>query len=305
MWRLRGPVGIGMMWGVLMIGRVWAAPVPAAIDHDPVRGATPPATMTVLHVPTHGVEINGIAYQPAGPGPFPVLVIFHGLPGNEKNLDLAQTVRRAGWIAVTVNYRGSWGSPGTFSFAGNLEDADALLSYLRSPAIARGLRLDPNRIAIAGHSMGGWVVAETAAHDTHLLGAAMISAWDPAHTAEAPRARVVAQMADDRETLAGVTPDTMADELIRHADAFALVPLAPRLVDTPLLVLTSDDGGAPRMSLLVDAIHAAGGHRVQVHHEATDHGWSDRRIALQRLMLEWLGSLATAESSDRHPPIGP
>ncbi|MDO8912512.1 MAG: hypothetical protein Q8N10_08825 [Phenylobacterium sp.] len=32
--------------------------------------------------------------------------------GNEKNLDLAQAVRRAGWNAVTFNYRGSWGSPG-------------------------------------------------------------------------------------------------------------------------------------------------------------------------------------------------
>ncbi|MFD3266336.1 hypothetical protein [Phenylobacterium ferrooxidans] len=32
--------------------------------------------------------------------------------GNEKNLDLAQAVRRAGWNAAAFNYRGSWGSPG-------------------------------------------------------------------------------------------------------------------------------------------------------------------------------------------------
>jgi dienelactone hydrolase len=272
-----------MVFCVGAMSRALAEPVPAAVYQDPVRGATPAATMTVLHVPTHGVAINGIAYQPAGPGPFPVLVIFHGLPGNEKNLDLAQVVRRAGWIAVTVNYRGSWGSPGTFSFAGNLEDADAVLAYLRDPTVARRLRLDPTRIAIAGHSMGGWVVAETAAHDGHLLGAAMISAWDPGYTGEQPRARVVAHMADDLESLAGVTPEQMADELIAHARAFALVPLAPHLLDVPLLVLTSDDGGAGRTSLLVDAIHAAGGHKVRGHHEATDHGWSDRRIALQRI----------------------
>jgi predicted alpha/beta-fold hydrolase len=60
----------------------------------------------VLHVPSHGVAINGLACLPAGAGPHPVFILLHGLPGNEKNLDLAQAVRRAGWIAVTFNYRG-------------------------------------------------------------------------------------------------------------------------------------------------------------------------------------------------------
>jgi predicted alpha/beta-fold hydrolase len=64
--------------------------------------------MEVLHIPSGGVEINGVAYVAAGAGPHPVLVLFHGLPGNEKNLDLAQAVRRAGWTVVTLNYRGSW-----------------------------------------------------------------------------------------------------------------------------------------------------------------------------------------------------
>ena len=63
--------------------------------------------MVVLHIPSHGVLINGVVYTPAGAGPHPTIVICHGLPGNEKNLDLAQAVRRAGWNAVTFNYRGS------------------------------------------------------------------------------------------------------------------------------------------------------------------------------------------------------
>ena len=93
-----------------------------------------------------GVRINGIAYTAAGAGPHPVLVLMHGLPGNEKNLDLAQAVRRAGWTVVTFNYRGSWGSPGRFSFAGNLDDAKAVLAWLRDPANAARLAIDPRRI---------------------------------------------------------------------------------------------------------------------------------------------------------------
>src|ERR1035438_5201840 len=143
-----------------------AQSVPAAIFTDPPSDAAHPAAMAVLHIPSHGVLINGLVYQPAGAGLHPTLVICHGLPGNEKNLDLAQAVRRAGWNAVTFNYRGSWGSPGSYRFAQNLEDADAVLAYLREPANAAKLGVDTHRIAIAGHSMGGWVVAHTASKDS-------------------------------------------------------------------------------------------------------------------------------------------
>ena len=84
-----------------------AAKVPSAIYTDPPHDAANPARMEVLHIPSGGVEINGVAYLAAGPGKHPTLVIAHGWPGNEKNLDLAQAVRRAGWNVVTFNYRGS------------------------------------------------------------------------------------------------------------------------------------------------------------------------------------------------------
>ncbi|MGC1423053.1 MAG: alpha/beta hydrolase, partial [Terracidiphilus sp.] len=131
--------------------------VPSAIYTDPPMDPSHPAEMVVLHIPSHGVLINGLAYTPSGAGLHPTIVICHGLPGNEKNLDLAQAVRRAGWNAVTFNYRGSWGSPGSYSFAQNLEDADAVLAYLRVPKNAAQLQIDTKRIVLAGHSMGGWV----------------------------------------------------------------------------------------------------------------------------------------------------
>src|SRR5579871_1051079 len=132
---------------------VFGQSVPRSIFTDPPADAKHPAAMVVLHIPSHGLLINGVVYTPAGSGPHPTIVICHGLPGNEKNLDLAQAVRRAGWNAVTFNYRGSWGSPGSYKFAHNLEDADAVLAYIRDPANAAALQVDAKRIAIAGHSM--------------------------------------------------------------------------------------------------------------------------------------------------------
>jgi acetyl esterase/lipase len=133
-------------------------------------GALADRVEALQHLDRIGAVVNGLAYLAAGAGPHPVLVLMHGLPGNEKNLDLAQAVRRAGWSVVTFNYRGSWGSPGAFRFAGNLEDARAVLAYLRDPANAAHLAIDPKRIVVAGHSMGGWVTAMTAERDPDLAG---------------------------------------------------------------------------------------------------------------------------------------
>jgi hypothetical protein len=69
-------------------------PVPDAVIADPPPDAKFPARMEVIHVPSGDVKINGVVYVPSGPGPHPAFVFFHGLPGNEKNLDLAQAVRR-------------------------------------------------------------------------------------------------------------------------------------------------------------------------------------------------------------------
>jgi uncharacterized protein len=268
-----------------------AQSVPAAIFTDPPADAAHPASMTVLHIPSHGLLINGLIYSPPGAEPHPTIVICHGLPGNEKNLDLAQALRRAGWNAVTFNYRGSWGSPGKFRFAQTLEDAVAVLAYLRDPANVTKLGIDTRRIAMAGHSMGGWVVAHTAAKDHALIGAILISAGDMGSPGAAPRDRAVAEMADNMESLAGVTAESMADEARANAKAFRMENAAAGLTQVPLLALTANDGLAPDTDALVRAIQGKGGHKVTALHVATDHSWSDRRILLESEIIKWLNEL--------------
>jgi pimeloyl-ACP methyl ester carboxylesterase len=267
-----------------------AAAQSPAIAQDPPRDAAHPARMEVLHVPSGGVEINGVAYLAAGPGPHPTLVIAHGWPGNEKNLDLAQAVRRAGWNAVTFNYRGSWGSPGRFRFAQVPQDAASVIAYLRTPEVAAKLGINPARIALAGHSMGGWATAMTAAKDAGLKGAILISAANMGGIGTMPRAAVVQAAAGNTETLADTSPERMADELIADAAANNFMNAAPGLARLPLLVLTSDDGLAPGADALAAAVRKAGG-QVTTAHVATDHSWSDARIALQTQVIGGLQGL--------------
>jgi uncharacterized protein len=264
--------------------------IPAAIFTDPPADSAHPATMTVLHIPSHGVEINGIVYSPSGSGPHRTIILCHGLPGNEKNLDLAQAARRFGWNAVTFNYRGSWGSPGHYSFANDLEDADAVLAYLEDPANAARLGIDTKHIVLAGHSLGGWVTTQAAAHHPELAGAILISAADMAHEASQPRTQVVALMKENSESLNG-TPDGIADEAIATVRTRTFESATQGLSKLPLLLLTSNDGLAPNAQALAQSVKAAGNSRVTVVHADTDHGWSDHRIFLEAAILNWLQKL--------------
>src|SRR4051812_24098390 len=267
------------------------AQVPSAISTDPPHDKQHPARMEVVHIPTGVVQINGVAYLAAGAGRHPTVVLLHGLPGNEKNLDLAQAIRRAGWNAVTANYRGSWGSPGSFRFAQVLEDGDAILRYVRDSANARTLGIDTGHIVLAGHSMGGWATAHVASHDHALKGAILISAADMGALGGGKRADVVHETADDMESLSGTTPEQMADELMAHSKDWGFARIAGGLAATPLLVLTSDDGLAPHGDALVKAVRLIGNQHVVTAHVATDHAWSDHRIDLESRVLRWLQTL--------------
>ncbi len=292
-------------WPLMLFGMMAAAaqartvtPVPRAVYTDPAPDAQHPARMVVLHIPSGGVKINGIAYLAAGAGRHPTMVLFVGLPGNEKNLDIAQAVRRAGWNAVSFFYRGSWGSPGVYSFSHCLEDARAVLAYLRAGPQAASLGIDTSRMVLLGHSMGGWVAAETAAHDHHLAGLVLISAGDMGYFgSKLPYPRLVKLTADNMESLAGVTAEQLAREAQAHASRWQFGRLYGQLAHMPLIVITSDPLTAPANDALIAALRARGDEDLTAIHMSTDHSYSDHRIALQSAVINWLQTLPRAGST--------
>lgn len=58
---------------------------------------------------------------------------LHSLPENEKNLDLAQALRRNSRNAIYFNYSGSLGSKGEFLFSKLTEDAKHVMDFFSSP----------------------------------------------------------------------------------------------------------------------------------------------------------------------------
>src|SRR4029453_3655279 len=138
-----------------------------------------------------------------------------------------------------------------------LEDAKAVLSFVRDPANARKLGIDTSRIALGGHSMGGWVTAHTLADDPALLGAVIFSSGDFGEVglnARANHAAVATRMNEARETLIDVTGDSMADELAANADKWTFMSLAPRLANRRLLILYSEDFAKHYSETLIEAM---------------------------------------------------
>ncbi len=98
-------------------------------------------------------------------------------------------------------------------------------------------------------------------------------------------------MNDNRESLAGVTGESMTDEVMAHGKDWSFETLAPQLVHRKLLVLYSNDFVKPDSLELIKDVKAAGGTTIAEKYVVTDHSWSDHRIALESLVIDWLGTL--------------
>jgi pimeloyl-ACP methyl ester carboxylesterase len=247
--------------------------------------------------------INAQLYRPAGAGTHSTVILLHGLPGNEQNLDLARVIQRAGWAVITFHYRGSWGSPGSFTLLGGVADADALLSYLQQPKRAKAWGVNAAHIVVVGHSYGGYVAARIAAAHPNVLAAALIAPWDISLDARQWSALSPSQLLqtgienfDDVDgRLSGATAASLTQAVLREGAALNLTALASGLANRRLLILTAtrDDADDQARGLVAS---------LQRYHDRlfkstameTDHGFNDHRIALEIAVLNWLAQLPGA-----------
>ena len=271
-------------------------PMVRAVTEDPAPDPKFPAAMEPVLIPSGGVSINALIYLASGSRAHPAVVFLHGFPGNEQNLDLAQAMRRVGWNVLTLHYRGAWGSPGTFSFSHAAEDAQAAVAFLRDPANARRYRVDANKIVVIGHSMGGFLAANAAGALPEVAGLGVIAAWnivdDADQWARASSAKLVDEataMRPDTVPLQGTTAEELIQEAIAHRAEWNFTAHASQIGSRPVLVISTDDGGAAASHAYVEALRTKA--RVTEVHFATDHSLSDHRIALHVAVARWLATI--------------
>jgi pimeloyl-ACP methyl ester carboxylesterase len=276
-----------------------AAAIPPAVDSaittDLPRDESHPAAMYQLAIPSHDTTLFGVFYRASGGDPHPTVLLLHGLPGFEQNGDLGHVIRRSGWNVLIFHYRGAWGSGGTFSFGNCIEDVRATLDYLRAAENVARLGVDARRLALIGHGMGGFLAGIGAMHDEAVLGAALISAWNPGVLATNPTPQrekaLLEEFRSDVGPLAGTTAETLLEESKKNAAAWDLVAHAPLWKSRPVLVVESDDLLRDDDVAIAAAVRKNPAAQVTELHMPTDHAYSDHRIALAAALLGWLKQL--------------
>ena len=286
--------------GVLVATLAFARSI-GATERDPAPALVPPASMEEIAISSDGARINGLIYLAAGAGVHPVVVFLHGYPGNERNLDLAQAVRRAGYHALYLDYRGAWGSGGTFSFTHGLEDVAAALAWVKDPGNAAKYHFDSRHLALVGHSFGGWLALLSGAREPNNVCVAALAAWNVGWAAgrfEAHPDERSAALEDLRTTTdpAGgpirASPEALLTEISTHASQWDYLSQAKALKDHALLLVAASrdtpDEGVAMHAELARAIHDAGGRPVQNVIYEDDHPFSSHRIALAQTLTDWL-----------------
>ncbi len=283
-----------LLW---ILGRsAMAAPVDAALSADPPHDPAHPATMVELTIPSHGARLPGHIYLAAGAGPHPTVVLLHGLPGNERNLDIAQALRRFGFNTLFFHYRGAWGAEGDYRLTQLPQDALAVLDYLRVEAEL--LRVDPAALSVLGHSLGGYAALAAGSRDT---GLACVIALSPANlavyrdqiAADGPAIAGLKDYADSLFMLAGFSGERLVEELaFAQPSVLDTTTFGPGLAGKSVLMLVGeDDAVTPPESMfnpVVAAYRRHGAIDLTAKVIAGDHGFSWSRIALTREILSWV-----------------
>jgi len=267
---------------------------PASADPVQVDTVNPPRTEE-LALESSGARLNGFLYLANGARLHPTVILLHGFPGNERNLDLAQVLRRAGMNVLFFSYRGAWGSGGTFSFANALEDVEAVSRFVRSDSSVKAYGVDRRRVILVGHSLGGWLALMGSAADTSVSCAVALDFWNVGADGEEMRTRAGADSAFTRYAdwltapggpLHADSGRALTREIEDHAEQWNLDHNTGSLRTRPLLIVSTTANDAhPR---LIGALRAAGAQHVTAQQWKTDHGFSAQRIRLARTIVGWL-----------------
>jgi dienelactone hydrolase len=152
---------------------LWAAGTLVAVVATFADVRTDPVT---LHLPD-GTPIEGVLYQPRSrDSPAPAAVVLHGTSAAQASCapGLAVPLARVGFVVLAIDLRGHGRSGGSvprrdydhletmLGTAPDQPELDAALAYLRGLPFVDHRK----RVALLGHSRGGWVAATTAAHRT-------------------------------------------------------------------------------------------------------------------------------------------
>jgi uncharacterized protein len=236
--------------------------------------------LTGVTFDSDGHRLVGVLYLARGEEPKPTVLLLHGCPGLEKNLDLAVRLRDQGWNAMAFHYRGCWGSAGRYDLRTIPRDVTAAVDWL-----AKGPRVDADRITVLGHSLGGWAALVTAAAEPRLRAVAVYGA--------AARLGAVLRMSRDQidaefTRFLAATPEEFVSQVAVVAERMDGRAAAAAIGPRPLLVVHGTEDRWVPVADARELAARAGPECRYVEVPGADHAFSWHRAKLANLIIAWL-----------------
>ena len=160
--------------------------VVAAVVGAPAAAAGDFTTRDEMLPMSDGVGIATTVYTPVGQGPFPAVMLFHGIGGNRQSLASTATVFASeGYVVLASDFRGHGQSGGLFSADGPREIED--IRAIRTQWLPTLAPVIPDRVGAWGLSLGGGAVLRAASEGVPFAALEVVETWTDLVDALAPQ----------------------------------------------------------------------------------------------------------------------
>ena len=223
--------------------------------------------LDVTYLKVDGLDVKLDLYYPKSPGPWPCIIFIHGGGWTEGDkapvpFDPAAT----NCLVASLNYR----MFPSYRFPAMIEDVKCAIRFLRAHAAA--YNLDPQRIALIGHSAGGHLAALAGLVDE-------TAGWDVgAYLEQSSRVQAVVEVSGPTD-LSSPLPAWVMDLTSKIFDPDKIANASPtthaRPDAPPFLIVHGDaDASVPveQAHLLYNALSSAGACVEKIILHNTGHG---------------------------------
>ncbi len=241
-----------------------------------------PAFNQEMIINIKGDSIAGYAFIANGEKSKETVIMLHGLPGNDNQFDIAQSIRRTGRNVIHFNYRGSWGSQGDFLYSNSLEDVNEMIKYLSNAENSKKLRIDTNAFVVLGRSYGGGIALIQGSKNEKVKKIIAISSMNAG-----ARFNPIKDMSElsgwknylDRQVMLNVNPNSFLQEMLDNKEKYNVVTYKNQFKNKKVLLIEATESNQNWISLLGNINHKM---------IDSDHNFISNRIELTTVLIEWL-----------------
>lgn len=235
-------------------------------------------------IQSEGVDLLGTIYIGLGEGKRPTALLLYGLPGFEKNIDIAYRLREMGWNVLIPHYKGCWGSEGNYRFTSIPTDVKNWITHMETKPY-----VDEENIFLIGHSLGAWATIVTTAQDKRIKGAVAIAGGisNKPTIVDAKGSTHVKNLIEQK-FLKGITFEEAVEDLVKRGRELASQDWIKGISPRPLLMIGGelDEAATPdRVKALYE--YSEGPKKLVMINDA-DHVFTKKRADLVKTVTNWL-----------------